>query len=162
MPPPSSSDLATRPGLSGRVVVRVLPDTRVETIPRHDVRRLGHVRCRPRRPWVHHIRIPRTRRAHGSQVDPVGRVPLHFGCRYLRCKCFLSFDNQEIIFSSHLTIFFFYVQARWPERSASQKFDIWGSSHQIFHVLILFAAASHLYGTTRAFDFHHRALGARC
>lgn len=53
-------------------------------------------------------------------------------------------------------------QSRWPERSASKKFDIWGSSHQIFHVLILLAAASHLYGMTSAFDFHHGALGARC
>ncbi|KAH7107339.1 hemolysin-III related-domain-containing protein [Auriculariales sp. MPI-PUGE-AT-0066] len=52
--------------------------------------------------------------------------------------------------------------ARWPERSRSSKFDIWGSSHQIFHILILFAAASHLYGMAKAFDYHHGSLGAKC
>lgn len=54
------------------------------------------------------------------------------------------------------------TQVRWPERRASKTFDIWGSSHQIFHVLILMAAGSHLYGMTRAFDFHHGPLGPRC
>ncbi|ROW09798.1 hypothetical protein VMCG_02175 [Cytospora schulzeri] len=56
----------------------------------------------------------------------------------------------------------FIYAMRWPERSFPRTFDIWGSSHQIFHVLILLAAASHLYGMVKAFDFHHGALGARC
>lgn len=54
------------------------------------------------------------------------------------------------------------LQIRWPERMSPKTFDIWGSSHQIFHVLILFAAASHLCGMTKAFDFHHGSLGSRC
>lgn len=53
-------------------------------------------------------------------------------------------------------------QIRWPERLFPQTFDIWGSSHQIFHVLILLAAAAHLCGMIKAFDFHHGALGPRC
>jgi len=52
--------------------------------------------------------------------------------------------------------------ARWPERSSPGSFDIWGSSHQIFHVLVVMAAASHLYGLLKAFDYHHGALGLRC
>lgn len=51
---------------------------------------------------------------------------------------------------------------RWPERSSPGTFDIWGSSHQLFHVLILLAAALHLYGMVKAFDFHHGSLGAKC
>ncbi|KUI68671.1 hypothetical protein VM1G_04295 [Cytospora mali] len=51
---------------------------------------------------------------------------------------------------------------RYPERSFPRTFDIWGSSHQIFHVLILLAAASHLCGMVKAFDFHHGPFGARC
>lgn len=51
---------------------------------------------------------------------------------------------------------------RWPERLFPTRFDIWGSSHQIFHVLILMAAATHLIGMVKAFDFHHGVLGPRC
>ncbi|KIW08217.1 uncharacterized protein PV09_01145 [Verruconis gallopava] len=46
--------------------------------------------------------------------------------------------------------------ARVPERFAPGRFDIWGSSHQIFHVLVLIAAATHLRGLLTAFDFTHR------
>jgi len=56
----------------------------------------------------------------------------------------------------------FLYAARWPERQFPGAFDIWGSSHQLFHILILFAAASHLYGMTKAFDFHHNVMGAQC
>lgn len=35
------------------------------------------------------------------------------------------------------------------------KFDIWGSSHQIFHVLVVCAAAAHLMGLLKAFDYEH-------
>ena len=34
-------------------------------------------------------------------------------------------------------------------------FDIWGSSHQIFHVLVLLAAATHFFGLVKAFDYEH-------
>ncbi|TVY54568.1 ADIPOR-like receptor [Lachnellula cervina] len=52
--------------------------------------------------------------------------------------------------------------ARWPERSWPGTFDIWGSSHQIFHMLVLAAATSHLYGLMKAFDHHHTTLGLKC
>lgn len=45
--------------------------------------------------------------------------------------------------------------ARIPEKWAPGRFDIWGSSHQIFHVLVVAAAASHLVGLVKAFDYHH-------
>lgn len=45
--------------------------------------------------------------------------------------------------------------ARWPERTAPGKYDIWGSSHQIFHVLVVLAAFTHFYGLVIAFDYHH-------
>jgi len=45
--------------------------------------------------------------------------------------------------------------ARVPERLKPGRFDIWGSSHQIFHVLVLLAAASHLVGLIKAFDYEH-------
>lgn len=42
-----------------------------------------------------------------------------------------------------------------PERLRPGRFDIWGSSHQIFHVLVLMAAATHLTGLLKAFDYRH-------
>jgi len=47
--------------------------------------------------------------------------------------------------------------ARVPEKWAPGRFDIWGSSHQIFHVLVVLAATSHLVGLVKAFDHHHNA-----
>ncbi|KAH7139535.1 hemolysin-III related-domain-containing protein [Dendryphion nanum] len=45
--------------------------------------------------------------------------------------------------------------ARIPEKLKPGTFDIWGSSHQIFHVLVVLAAGSHLIGLVKAFDFEH-------
>ncbi|KAF2747969.1 HlyIII-domain-containing protein [Sporormia fimetaria CBS 119925] len=45
--------------------------------------------------------------------------------------------------------------ARFPERASPGSFDIWGSSHQIFHILVLLAAAAHLVGMVKAFDYEH-------
>ncbi|KAK4174143.1 hemolysin-III related-domain-containing protein [Triangularia setosa] len=57
----------------------------------------------------------------------------------------------------------FLYAARFPERRFPGKFDIFGSSHQLFHICVLLAAASHLYGMTKAFDFHHSTgAGALC
>jgi adiponectin receptor len=50
--------------------------------------------------------------------------------------------------------------ARFPERTKPGYFDIWGSSHQIFHVLVVLAAASHLVALVKAFDFEHRRRGS--
>jgi adiponectin receptor len=45
--------------------------------------------------------------------------------------------------------------ARFPERISPGTFDIWGSSHQIFHVLVVLAATTHLIGMVKAFDYEH-------
>ncbi|KAI1437386.1 mPR-like GPCR protein [Xylaria sp. CBS 124048] len=48
--------------------------------------------------------------------------------------------------------------ARFPERVKPGIFDIVGSSHQIFHVLVVIATLVHLIGVLEAFDYnyHHR------
>jgi adiponectin receptor len=48
------------------------------------------------------------------------------------------------------------LQARVPERLSPGTFDIWGSSHQIFHLLVLAAAGSHLKGLSTTFDWNHQ------
>ncbi|EME88842.1 uncharacterized protein MYCFIDRAFT_35624 [Pseudocercospora fijiensis CIRAD86] len=45
--------------------------------------------------------------------------------------------------------------ARVPERWKPGAFDILGSSHQIFHVLVVAAAAVHLKGLLKAFDHEY-------
>ncbi|KAI1820720.1 mPR-like GPCR protein [Xylaria intraflava] len=48
--------------------------------------------------------------------------------------------------------------SRFPERVKPGTFDIFGSSHQIFHVLVVVATLVHLVGVLEAFDYnyHHR------
>lgn len=47
------------------------------------------------------------------------------------------------------------IQARIPEKYSPGTYDIWGSSHQIFHVLVVMAAAAHLAGLLKAYDHEH-------
>ncbi|TIA47189.1 hypothetical protein D6C77_10315 [Aureobasidium pullulans] len=44
---------------------------------------------------------------------------------------------------------------RSPERFAPGMFDIWGSSHQIFHVAVLCAMYTHVIALMEAFTAHH-------
>ena len=48
-----------------------------------------------------------------------------------------------------------YLQFRIPERFAPGKFDIWGSSHQIFHIAILCAMYTHLAALLQGFTTCH-------
>jgi adiponectin receptor len=45
--------------------------------------------------------------------------------------------------------------SRVPEKWAPGKYDLIGSSHQIFHVLVVMAATTHLVGLVKAFDHEH-------
>lgn len=49
---------------------------------------------------------------------------------------------------------------RVPERFHPGRYDVWGSSHQIFHGLILLAAMSQLLGLLTA--FHHAHTSSKC
>ncbi|KAI9714081.1 MAG: hypothetical protein M1812_006528 [Candelaria pacifica] len=51
---------------------------------------------------------------------------------------------------------------RVPERIKPGAFDIIGSSHQIFHVLVVMAVAAHLIGLVKAFNYNHGERGGRC
>ena len=51
-------------------------------------------------------------------------------------------------------------QTRVPERFHPGRYDVWGSSHQIFHGLILLAAMSQLLGLLTA--FHHAHTSSKC
>ena len=51
---------------------------------------------------------------------------------------------------------------RWPERQYPGKVDVFGTSHQIFHLLVVLAAMSHLVGLLKAFHYRHGPYGAVC
>ncbi len=53
-------------------------------------------------------------------------------------------------------------QAIVPERFKPGAFDMFGSSHQIFHILVVMAVVAHLVGLFKAFDFTHGKAGGRC
>ncbi|KAK4241977.1 hypothetical protein C8A03DRAFT_29871 [Achaetomium macrosporum] len=117
--------------------------------------------------WFDHFRTPPWRPYRAlmfvglglSGVVPILHALTFTGYRQLNERMGLNW----VILQGALYIFGAFLYAvRWPERKYPGAFDIWGSSHQIFHVFVLLAAATHFYGMTRAFDFHHSVLGPQC
>lgn len=51
--------------------------------------------------------------------------------------------------------------ARIPERWYPGRFDVWGASHQIMHVLVVCGAVSHSVGLLKALDYwdHEKSTG---
>jgi adiponectin receptor len=51
---------------------------------------------------------------------------------------------------------------KYPEKARPGSYDIVGSSHQIFHVLVVLGALSHLVGIVQAFKYNHSPLTRLC
>ncbi|KAB8078499.1 Hly-III related protein [Aspergillus leporis] len=49
-----------------------------------------------------------------------------------------------------------------PECIYPGIFDIWITSHQIFHFMVVLAIISHLYGLINAFDYNHSFMAKHC
>ncbi|KAI1391691.1 hemolysin-III channel protein-like protein Izh2 [Hypoxylon trugodes] len=45
---------------------------------------------------------------------------------------------------------------KFPERWYPRVFDIFGASHQVMHIMVLFAALAYTMAILQAFDFHHQ------
>ncbi|RYO25913.1 hypothetical protein AA0111_g8468 [Alternaria arborescens] len=56
----------------------------------------------------------------------------------------------------------FIYAVRFPERFRPGLFDIWGCSHQIFHLCAVGGAAWHLVALLKAFDYNHDPATRRC
>ncbi|RSL69762.1 hypothetical protein CEP54_002200 [Fusarium duplospermum] len=117
--------------------------------------------------WVERFRTPRWRPYRTmmfvglglSGVVPIIQGAFIYGIQGLEDRMSLSWTalhGAMYIFGAFL------YATRWPERTAPGMFDIWGSSHQIFHVFVILAAATHFYGMAKAFDYHHTVLGSQC
>ncbi|KAJ9649612.1 hypothetical protein H2201_001754 [Coniosporium apollinis] len=80
---------------------------------------------------------------HGSRLYGLRQFNLSIGLSWLVLQGALYIAGAAI------------YAARIPERLRPGRFDIWGSSHQIFHVLVVLAAFAHLVGLLKAFDYQH-------
>ncbi|KAI4279868.1 MAG: hypothetical protein L6R38_004903 [Xanthoria sp. 2 TBL-2021] len=49
----------------------------------------------------------------------------------------------------------FFYGTRFPESIFPGRFDIWGCSHQVFHLLVVLATAVHAWGIVDAFDYNY-------
>ncbi|OJJ51506.1 hypothetical protein ASPZODRAFT_138594 [Penicilliopsis zonata CBS 506.65] len=87
---------------------------------------------------------------HGLQMFGINQMARQIGLGWLLL--------QGLLYILGATIY----AARVPERLLPGKFDILGSSHQIFHVLVVCAAVAHLTGLLRAFDYWHSGLAETC
>ncbi|KAI1435298.1 mPR-like GPCR protein [Xylaria sp. CBS 124048] len=117
--------------------------------------------------WVDEFRTPEWRPYRAamfvglgvSGVVPICHGLIVYGYQSLCERMGLNW----ILLQGALYIFGAFLYAvRWPERISPGTFDIWGHSHQLFHILILLAAASHLKGMAIAFDYHHGIGAAEC
>ncbi|KAK4086463.1 hypothetical protein Purlil1_9309 [Purpureocillium lilacinum] len=117
--------------------------------------------------WIERFRTPQWRPYRASMfiglglsgVIPVVHGLSIYGFRELEDRMSISW----VIGHGAMYIFGAVLYAvRWPERSSPGAFDIWGSSHQIFHMFVLLAAGTHFYGMTKAFDYHHTVMGSQC
>lgn len=50
----------------------------------------------------------------------------------------------------------FFYDTRFPESVWPGKFDIWGSSHQIFHILVLVGGTVHMFGVWSAYSWNYQ------
>lgn len=94
-----------------------------------------------------------------SGVVPVVHGIWHDGYTALEARMSVSL----VILHGAMYIFGAVLYAvRWPERKWPGQFDVWGHSHQIFHIFVLGAALVHFYAMKRAFDHHHGIMGGVC
>ncbi|KAK2038252.1 hemolysin III family channel protein [Colletotrichum somersetense] len=117
--------------------------------------------------WVEFFRAPEWRTFRACifvALGASGVVPvLHGAAVYGRAEMEARMSLSWVVLHGAMYILGAFLYAfRWPERSSPGTFDIWGSSHQIFHFFVVAAAATHLYGMAKAFDYHHSARGSLC
>lgn len=110
--------------------------------------------------WFEHFRTPAWRPYRATMFVGLGASGVVPIIHALTFNSFSQLDERMglrwVMLQGALYIFGAFLYAvRWPECRYPGRFDIWGSSHQLFHVLVVLAGATHLYGIAKAFDYHH-------
>lgn len=88
---------------------------------------------------------------------PIGHGLYLYGWDAMWTRSGMPYYFLEGVFYA-LGVFFFV--SRVPESVWPISFDIWLSSHQLFHILVVVAAATHLYGVWQAFAWNYSNPGA--
>ncbi|KAH6851497.1 hemolysin-III related-domain-containing protein [Alternaria rosae] len=87
-----------------------------------------------------------------SFIIPIMHGLLKFGWETQMWR--MSLDWMALMTTFNLTGGALYAM-RIPEKWYPYRFDVWGSSHQIMHCLVVCAGVAHLFGLLRAFDHVH-------
>nr|KMM70660.1 adiponectin receptor protein 1 [Coccidioides posadasii RMSCC 3488] len=87
-----------------------------------------------------------------SSLAPLAHATLMFGLSGMFEHSGLPYYLLEGLL--HITGVFFYA-SRIPESLNPGQFDIWFSSHQIFHVLAVLATVAQVFGVWHAFDYNY-------
>ncbi|KAI5287523.1 hypothetical protein KEM54_005925 [Ascosphaera aggregata] len=94
-----------------------------------------------------------------SAIFPVFHGLAKFGIGQMQTQVGLFW----LVLQGFLYILGAYLYAiRVPEKWYPGRFDLLGSSHQIFHFLVVLAAMSHLKGLFQAFDYRHSGMASSC
>ncbi|KAJ5923412.1 hemolysin-III channel protein Izh2 [Penicillium verhagenii] len=93
-----------------------------------------------------------------SAIAPLLHGIMLFGFRQMMRQSGAPYYIVEVLLLGLGAIIY---TTRIPESLSPGKFDILGSSHQIFHVLVVIATVLHLVGVLSAFDYnyHNRVCG---
>ena len=149
-----NTDHDHRSSNNGCCVISTFPHASLETVPRLHVRCYGPERPLPSSPWHQDIWRGANGATNGAVVACYSRCSLYFGSWNL-CREYAPLYRSHLydVFGGNVGLTL--LQARIPEKLSPGSFDIWGSSHQIFHVLVVMAAGAHLIGLLKAFDYAH-------
>ncbi|SCU79522.1 LANO_0A06546g1_1 [Lachancea nothofagi CBS 11611] len=90
-----------------------------------------------------------------SALLPVIAGILHYGFHATWAKIQLKWLILEGVFYILGAVLY---GVRFPERISPGTFDMWGHSHQLFHVLVVIAALCHLQALIGAYKFVHKNL----
>ncbi|KAF2494612.1 mPR-like GPCR protein [Lophium mytilinum] len=85
---------------------------------------------------------------HAASIFPYEQLDKQAGLRYYYLEGLLIIIGVAF-YATH-----------FPESRKPEKFDIWGASHQIFHLFIVFGVFVHLYGVLHAFEWNY--VNKRC
>ncbi|CAG59488.1 uncharacterized protein GVI51_G04433 [Nakaseomyces glabratus] len=87
-----------------------------------------------------------------SGIIPLGAGFLKFGAEGVLQRISLPFIGLEALFYISGAIIYGF---RFPETIAPGKFDFFGSSHQIFHIMVVLGSICHLFAMVESYHLIH-------
>ncbi|CAL8579671.1 hypothetical protein XPA_005405 [Xanthoria parietina] len=94
-----------------------------------------------------------------SGVLPMSHAVRLFGIPQANLQMGWSYFVMEAVCYISGAIFY---ATKLPERWWPGRFDVWGNSHQYFHILVVLGALAHFAGITTAFHYNHDPSTRRC